>query len=109
MDVAFLDYISFPKKKNEVSRMEMEKEREYGGIKLINTKLKSVTPKIHWLLNLITDPNLHIQLRVFRSLIGEQKARLRPEDVIFADQSYRIYSLHINSDFYKEAFRVYPN
>ncbi len=101
---AFYDYITFPKKKSEVSRMEMEKEREYGGIKLINTKLKSLTPKIHWLTSLITDPNLHIHLQVFKTLIGEQKGRLQPEDVIFADQSYMSHCLHINNDFYREAF-----
>ncbi len=44
VDDAFVDYIIFPKRRIEVSRMEMEKERLYGGIKLINTRLKSLTP-----------------------------------------------------------------
>ena len=53
--------------------MEMEKEREYGGIKLINTRLKSVTPKMPWLISLITDEGLGYHLRVFRALVGEQR------------------------------------
>ena len=104
VNAAFYDYIAFPKRKNEVSRMEMEKERDYGGIKLINTGLKSLTPKIHWLVSLITDPNLRVHLQVFRALVGEQGGQLQPEDVIFADQSYMSRVLNVKSDFYKEAF-----
>ena len=55
--------------------MEMEKEREYGGIKLINTRLKSMTPKVHWLISLMTDEILGYHLRVFRALVGEQRGR----------------------------------
>ena len=63
--------------------MEMEKEREYGGIKLINTRLKSVTPKMPWLISLITDEGLGYHLRVFRALVGEQRGGgLRPKDII---------------------------
>ena len=40
-----MDYIIIPQNRIEVSRMEMEKLREDGGIKLINIKLKSETPK----------------------------------------------------------------
>ena len=100
----FDDYIMFPKKKQEVSRTEMEKERLYGGIKLINTKLKSMTPKIQWLTSLITNPDLHIHLQVFKLLIGEQKGGLDPVDVIFANRSYMLNCLKLDNDFYKEAF-----
>ena len=104
IDGSFLDYIVFPKGKVEVARSEMEKERGYGGIKLINTWLKSVTPKVHWLINLITDENLKYHRLVFGSLVGEQRGRLRPEDVIFADRNYMSRCLDVRSGFYREAF-----
>ncbi len=105
VDDSFMDYIIFPKKKLEVSRTEMEKERVSGGIKLINTKLKSITPKIHWLISLITDENLGQHLQIFKALIGVQKGQLRPEEIIFADQFYMSHCLDIHNDFYKEAFQ----
>ena len=101
---AFLDYITFPKKKVEVSKMEMEKERKDGGIKLINVKLKSWTPKIFWLINLLTDPSLKYHRKVFNSLVGTQKGGLKPEDCVFTDQSYVTHCLQSSSLFYKEAF-----
>ena len=101
---AFLDYIMFPKKKVEVSKTEMEKERKDGGIKLINVKLKSWTPKIFWLINLLTDPSLKYHRKVFNSLVGTQKGGLKPEDCVFTDQSYVTYCLQSSSLFYKEAF-----
>ena len=73
VDDAFVDYIIFPKRRIEVSRMEMEKERLYGGIKLINTRLKSLTPKVHWLVNLTVDENLRSHLYIFECLVGEQR------------------------------------
>ena len=104
VDDAFVDYIIFPKRRIEVSRMEMEKERLYGGIKLINTRLKSLTPKVHWLVNLTVDENLKSHLYVFECLVGEQRGRLRPRDVIFADRSYVSHCLDVQSEFYREAF-----
>ena len=101
---SFIDYITFPKnKKDEVSKREMEKLREYGGIKLINFKLKSETPKIHWLVKIITDPSLKIQLSIFESLIGTQIGELRPRDIIFAEKGY-IKKCKLDNLFYKEAF-----
>ena len=38
---AFMNYITFPKKKNEISGKEMEKLRSDGGIKLINIKVRN--------------------------------------------------------------------
>ena len=44
--------------------MEMGKLRKNGGIKLIQTKTKSETPKIEWLVNMVTNPNLKTNLGV---------------------------------------------
>ena len=100
---AFMEYIIFPKNKIEVSRMEMEKLREDGGIKLINIKLKSETPKIHWLVKLITDKELRLHLHIFNSLIGEQTGGLRGQNIIFAEHSYVTKHLKTNNSFYFEA------
>ena len=101
---AFMDYITFPKKTNEVSRKEMEKLRSDGGLKLINIHLKSQTPKIHWLIRLISDDNLKIHLNIFNSLIGTQNGHLKGEDIIFTEHSYVKKCLKINNPFYMEAF-----
>ena len=103
MTNAFLEYIRFPKrKKHEVSRKEMEKLREYGGIKLIHLKLKSQTPKIHWLIRMVTNPNLRKQLCVFESLVGPQMGHVKPQDMIFTENSY-IKKCKLDNAFYKEA------
>ena len=101
---AFIDYIKFPKKSNHISKKEMEKPRADGGLKLINIALKSQTPKIHWLIRLITDDSLKAHLAVFNSLVGTQKGHLTGEDVIFADNNYIKKHLKINNPFYMEAF-----
>ena len=87
---AFIDYINFPKKVKEplVSKMEMEKLRVDGGLKLINISLKARTPKVHWLIRLVTDETLKVHLHIFNSLIGIQKGHLRGQDIIFAENSY---------------------
>ena len=103
----FIDYITFPKnKKNEISKMEMQKLRKNGGIKLIQTKIKSETPKVEWLINMITDQNLKMNLNVFRKLIGTQKGNIEGEEVIFADHSFIKNTLKINDEFYLEALNA---
>lgn len=106
LDEAFLDYIIFPKKKKEVSKMEMQKSRENGGIKLINIKLKSETPKVHWLLRMITDENLKTQFKISSTLIGIQKGNLSLRDIIFTDQEYIRKHLQTDSLFYQEALNA---
>ena len=105
LDDAFLDYIKFPKNKIEVCRMEMEKERAFGGIKLINIGLKSVTPKIHWLIRLVTDRDLRTHYNIFCSLVGEQKGGLVGKDLLFTETIYVDRHLRCDSRFYFEALR----
>lgn len=99
---AFMDYIKFPKKKNTVSRLELEKHRSLGGIKLINIKLKAETPKIEWLMRLLTDDNLRSHAHIFASLVGPSIGRLTTCDIIFAETSY-IKKCSISSSYYYEA------
>ena len=102
---AFKDYITFPKKGNipQVSRKEMEKLRLDGGLKLINIALKSQTPKVHWLIRIVTDENLKVNLDLFNSLIGVQSGNLTGQDIIFAENSYVKRNLKTENSFYKEA------
>ena len=102
---AFLDYITFPKNGTipQISRKEMEKLREDGGLKLINIKLKSQTPKVHWLIRLITEDTLKVQLALFNSLIGTQSGQLAGQDIIFAENSFVKRILRTDNEFYKEA------
>ncbi len=103
INAAFIDYIVFPKNRVEVNRMEMEKERGCGGIKLINVQLKSVTPKIHWLMRLLTDVSLKVHYSLFSSLVGDQKGGLRGSDLLFAEHSYVRRHVKCSSGFYLEA------
>ncbi len=80
----------------------MQKLREDGGIKLINIKSKSEVPKVHWLIRLITESNLKVQLEVAKSLVGLH-ADLSLPDIIFTDQDYVKKYLKTESLFYKDA------
>ena len=84
-------------------RKEMEKLRLDGGLKLINVALKSQTPKVHWLIRIITDENLKVNLDLFNSLIGVQSGNLTGQDIIFAENSYVKRNLKTENLFYKEA------
>ena len=101
---AFIDYITFPQKgKPLISKKEMEKLKIDGGLKLINVTLKAQTPKVHWLMRLITDENLKIQLELFNSLIGIQKGQLTGQDIIFTENTYVKRILKTDNLFYREA------
>ena len=103
----FVDYITFPKrKKNEISTREMQKLREDGGIKFIQIKSKSETPKVSWLIRMITDENLKINRLVFNELIKKQKGRIEGEEVIFTDQYFTKNVLKTNSPLYDEALKA---
>ena len=81
----------------------MEKLREDGGIKLINIKLKSETPKVQWLTKIVTEVDLRVHLHLFNALIGIQKGGLQGQDIIFAEHSYVTKHLQTNNIFYFEA------
>ena len=102
IDHAFIDYINFPSRKKKVSKMEMEKLREFGGIKLINMKLKAETPKVKWLMRLITDENLQMHRNIYESLITLENIYLTGYEIIFAEPSY-IRKCKISNPFYNEA------
>ena len=102
---AFMDYITFPKHGSnpQVSKKEMEKLRLDGGLKLINIALKSQTPKVHWLIRLVTDQTLKVHLALFNALIGIQSGNLIGQDIIFSENHYVKRHLKTDNLFYKEA------
>ena len=103
IDDMFMNYITFPKGTTRVSRMELEKLRESGGIKLINMQLKAQTPKIHWLIRLMVEGNLKVHKAVFEALMDLNDGGLRGCDMIFAEPSF-VNSCNFVSPFYREAF-----
>ena len=114
---AFLDYINFPRKKAVMSRMEMEKLRGSGGAKLINIKLKAETPKVQWLMKLVTDETLGPHRYLFERLVSPQTGPLTACQSIFAETSY-LKRCKIENSFYNEAllgisklhtFKNYPD
>ena len=105
ISAVFMDYITFPKNGTapQVSRSEMEKLRLDGGLKLINITIKSQTPKVHWLVRLVSDPDLKTHLALFNIIIGVQSGQLKGQDIIFAENSYVKRCLKTGNSFYKEA------
>ena len=69
----------------------MDFQRLDGGLKKVNNFLKSVTPKVHWLMRLITGGNLIVQLSLFNSLIGKRvwAVGVKGQDLIFTENCYR--------------------
>ena len=102
IDNAFLDYVNFPNAKPMVSKMEMEKLREFGGLKLINIQLKAETPKIKWLMRLITDEELTAHKAIFESLLASEGLYLTGCEIIFAEPSF-VKKCRISNLFYGEA------
>ena len=99
---AFIDYVNFPSKKKMMSKPEMEKLRVFGGIKLINMKMKAEMPKIKWLIKLLTDDNLNAHRIIFESLIALEGLHLSCYEIIFAESSF-IRRSKISNPFYDEA------
>ena len=102
VSLAFAEYINFPSKRNSVSKMEMEKLRDFGGLKLINIKLKAETPKIKWLMRLISDDKLLVQRFIFDELMRLEGLYLSGCELIFSETNY-IRKCKISNGFYNEA------
>ncbi|MEC8831681.1 MAG: reverse transcriptase domain-containing protein, partial [Bacteroidota bacterium] len=99
----FVDYINWPKKQHTVSKEELFKLRKDGGIKLTHVQHKSAASKCMWLLQLILNPQLHLNLHIVTRLLGVQKGNKRGIDIFFCPHNYTKNHLRINTPFYKEA------
>ena len=97
------NYINSPQKVNTIAQEEMWKTPPYGGIKLINLKIKSQTSKAKWLIDIATNPDLKINLEIFTTLMGKQKGHITGRDIIFLQKSYFQKIRKTECNFYKEA------
>ena len=96
-------YINYPHKVITIEQKEMWKTKAQGGIKLINVQIKSKVPKVKWLIDLITEEHLQLNLKIFKTLIGTQKGKISGKDLLFLSPSYIRKQLRTECKFYKEA------
>ena len=87
----------------------MWKIKSQGGIKLTNTQLKSEISKAKWLIDIVSNPGLKMNLDIFTTLIGTQKGNIRGRNLIFLSKSYIQNQLKTGSIFYKEALKSVAN
>ena len=85
---SIFDFINFPNKVITISQHEMWKTKTQGGIKLMNIKIKSETAKAKWLIDIVTNEHLKLNLNIFTRLIGQQKGNISGKDLLFLETSY---------------------
>ena len=100
---SMIEFVNFPQNVQTISQEEMWKTCEYGGIKLVNIKIKSGTSKAKWLVDLATNENFKLNLDIFATLLGTQKGGINGRDIFFLLKSYFQNHLKTESKFYKEA------
>ena len=103
----FFDYINYPRPLANVSQQELIKLRLDGGIKLIDIATKSSVSKCMWLIQLITNAALHMNLSLVSTLLGEQNGHKRGIDIFFCPPTYARYNLRHIVPFYREAISAF--
>ena len=97
------NYVNFPRKVITISQTEMQKLKTQGGIKLLNLEVKSVAPKVKWLIEMVSQENLKQNLAIFTALIGIQKGNISGKDIVFLRSEYMRNNLKTDNVFYREA------
>ncbi len=103
---SFFEYINFPHSSATVSQAEMKKLRLHGGAKLIDIETKTDTYKVKWLMELVTDDNLHFHKNLIASLIGKQKGGLFGTEIFFTTNHYAKNILKTDAKYYKSAIEA---
>ena len=98
-------FINYPSNKITVARATAIKLRCDGGLKLVDIQTKSVASKVHWLMELVSDQSLKINLKVATLLLGMQKGDIKGKDLFFTPTFYVQLHLKTSSCFYKEAIK----
>ena len=98
-----LSYMTFPNKFNTIAQKEMWRNKNDGGLKLVNIQLKSETCKAKWLIEIATHENLVTNLNVFTRLMGPQRGDIKGVDLLFLEKTYYSRTIKTSSSFYKEA------
>ena len=96
-------YINYPKAHALISQQEMWKSKWEGGIKLINVQTKTDAYKIQWLLALITNPRLQLNLAMFYRLLGQQMGQVPLNTIFFSNTKFMEKTLTTHSQFYKSS------
>ena len=99
----FFAYINYPRPTATVSQQELIKLRLDGGIKLIDVATKANVSKCMWLINLITNPDLHKNLSLTAALQREKDGLKQGIDPFFSPPHYVQYKLRHLPPFYREA------
>ena len=99
----FFDFINYPRQSASVSQRELIKLRLDGGIKLIDVATKASVSKCMWLIQLITNPAMAMNLTLATELLGEQNGHKRGIDIFFCPSTYASRNLRNIAPFYKEA------
>ena len=103
----FFDFINHPRRLPTVSQQELIKLRHDGGIKLIDVATKSRVSKCMWLIQLITNPAMAVNLSLVTHLLGETNGHKRGIDIFFCPSNYASHNLRHISSFYKEAITAF--
>ena len=103
----FFDYLNYPSPLVTVSQQELIKLRHDGGVKLIDVATKSRVSKCMWLIQLITNPDLSMNLSLVTQLLGEHNGHKRGIDIFFCPSNYARYNLRHIAPFYKEAVTAF--
>ena len=82
----------------------MWKTKKLGGIKLVNLQLKSEVTKAKWILDLTTNPNMTLNLKVFSDLIGQQEGNICGRNIFFLPSLFLKNQIKVKSLVYKEGF-----
>ena len=85
----------------------MWKSKWEGGIKLINVQAKTDAYKIKWLLDLYTNPRLHLNLNIFYRLLGQQVGHVPQQTIFFLDTKFMKNKLKSHSKFYSSSLLAF--
>ena len=99
----FFDFINYPRPVATVSQQVLIKMRLDGGIKLVDVATKSSVSKCMWLIQLITNPALAMNISLATDLLGEENGHKTSIDIFFCPPKYASYNLRHIAPFFKEA------
>ena len=101
----FWEYINYPHDNSTVSKTEMQKLRQDGGVKVINITCKTDASKIRWLMELANNQELNTHNNIIKRLIGPQKGGIEGVELFFVTKSYA-KSIKTEGKFYKSAINA---
>lgn len=103
----FTNFINFPHLNNStVSKAEMMKLRQDGGIKLIDIGSKIQSGRIKWLMELVIHQDLHTHRALLGHLLGPYKGGIKGTDLFFTPNCYARNIKKQHNHFYSESINA---